>query len=327
VAKDDNSAERGGHSLHAVSVIAEHETRFGVLLSPALLFKTPTVSAIAKAIDDRDTLTHPTRVVPVQTEGSNPPIFALPGGGGSVIAYAQLARALGRNQPFYGLEHPGLKGGDTQPDRIEALAGSFLDELRNLHPGQPCVLIGACSGAIVAFELARLLVADGRHVARVIMLDPSTTGTHRTGVATVPGWRRLVVARFVAKRLASYARGARQLKGSARRQFLREKGRQFGKVFRRRRLLDENARELNRLRTRDATIRALRLYSPRPYNGAVTLIAGARFDSPEHAKSIKPWREVCTGSLEIHHIPVETSGEMLRPPAVSELVRQLTHTL
>ena len=156
------------------------------------------------------------------------------------------------------------------------------------------------------------------------MLDPSTIGTRRrTDVAAVPGWRWLVIARFIAKRFESYARDVRQLKGSARRQFLREKARHLGTAFRRRSLLHENARELNRLRTRNATVRALRKYSPRPYGGAVTLIAGMRFHSSEHAKSIEPWREVCTGSLEVHHIAVQTSGEMLRPPAVSELVHQL----
>ena len=136
-----------------------------------------------------------------------------------------------------------------------------------------------------------------------------------------------MIARLIARRLTSYARDVRRLRGSARRQFLREKGRKIGKVFRHRRLLYENARELHRLRTRHATVRALRLYSPRAYGGAVTLIAGMRFYSPEHAKSIAPWREACTGSLEIHHIAVQTSGEMLRPPAVGELVRQLTQTL
>ena len=324
---EDNFFERGGHSLLAVSLIAALEVRFGVPLSPALLFKAPTVSAIAKAIDDRGILTRPTRLVPMQTKGSNPPIFALPGGGGSIIAYDRLARELGRNQPFYGLEHPDLAGEDVPRDRIESLAESFVQELRDLHPGQPCVLIGACSGAIVAFELARLLMADGRHVARVIMLDPSTTGTRRARAEFVPGWRQLAVAPLIVKRLTSYARDLRQLKGSGRRQFLTEKGRQIGKVFRRRRLLDENARELNRLRTRNATVRALRKYSLRPYGGAVTLIAGMRFHSSEHAKSIEPWRAVCTGSLEIHHIAVQTSGEMLRPPAISELVRQLRDTL
>jgi thioesterase domain-containing protein len=306
--------------------MAALEVRFGVSLSPTLLFKAPTVSAIAKAIDG-GILTRPTRLVPVQTEGSNPPIVALPGGGGSIIAYELLARELGRNQPFYGLEHPDLEGGEVPRERIESLAESFVEELKDLHPGQPCVLIGACSGAIVAFELARLLMADGRHVARVIMLDPATTGTIRARAEFVPGWPQLVVAPFIVQRLTSYARDLRQLKGSARRQFLREKGRQIGKIFRGRRLLDENVRELNRLRTRNATARALRTYSPRPYGGAVTLIAGMRFDSPEHAKSIEPWREVCTGSLEIHHIAVQTSGEMLRPPAISELVRQLRDTL
>ena len=151
---EDNFFERGGHSLLAVSMIAALETRFGVPLPPALLFKAPTVSALAKAVDAGHA--GASRAVGAGPDrGPKPPIFALPGGGGSVIAYAQLARDLGRNQPFYGLEHPGLNGGNMQPDRVESVAGSFVEEMRNLHPGRPCVLIGACSGSIVAFELAR----------------------------------------------------------------------------------------------------------------------------------------------------------------------------
>jgi thioesterase domain-containing protein len=263
----------------------------------------------------------------VQTEGSNPPIFALPGGGGSVIAYAQLAQELGRDQPFYGLEHQGLDGGEVPPDRVETVANSFLQELRNLHPGQPCVLLGACSGAIVAFELAHLLAAEGRPVTRIIMLDPARLGPRRTAAATVPGWRRLAVARFIAARLASYARDVHRLKGPARRQFLREKGRRLGTFLGDRSLFRENARELNRLRVRDATVRALHRYSPHPYDGAVTLLIGERFHSHDRANDVAPWKDVCTGSLGIHRIAGRTSGEMLRPPLLSEVVRQLTKVL
>jgi thioesterase domain-containing protein/acyl carrier protein len=327
VGVEDDFFERGGHSLLAVNLMAALEVRFGVSLSPALLFKAPTVSAVAKAIDDSGALGRTPRLVSVQTQGSNPPIFALPGGGGSVVAYAQLARELGRHQPFYGLEHPGLQDGETPPDRVELLATSFMEEIRNVHRGQPCVLIGACSGAIVAFELARLLVADGRPVTRVIMLDPSTIGAHRSRAPIAPGWPRLLAARFIAGRLALYARDLRRLKGVARRTYLTEKGRRLGWFVRHPSLFRENARELNRLRVRVATVTALRNYSPHPYDGAVTLIAGERFSAAEHPKNIAPWQKVCTGSLDVHHLAAQTSGEMLRPPVLGDLVRQLTQIL
>jgi thioesterase domain-containing protein len=203
----------------------------------------------------------------------------------------------------------------------------FVDEVMRLHPERPCVLVGACSGAIVAFELARQLAAAGRPVSRIIMLDPSTVVFRQSRLAMLPVWRRLVVPRFIGKRLALYMRDLRRLEGSARREFIREKRRKLGRLLRHRNLFLESARELNRTRVREATVAALHRYSPRAYDGAVTLVIGERFRSHARAKTLALWRDVCTGSLEIHTVPATTSGQMLRPPILGELVRLLQDLL
>jgi amino acid adenylation domain-containing protein len=323
VGVEDDFFELGGHSLRAISLIAALETRFGVTLSPATLFRAPTVSALARAIDDRTAAQQSTPLVRVQAGGTSPPIFALPGGGGSVIAYAQLARDLGQGQPFYGLEHPGLEDARTPPERIELVAKEFMREVLSLRSDDPCVLIGACSGAIVAFELACLLEANGHRVARLIMLDPSTIGDYRSRRRVARRWRPLLIPRFVAKRLALYARDLRQLNGAARREYLIRKGRTFGKRLQQPDPFRENIRELNRLRVRTATMTALTNYVPRPYHGAVTLITGDRYRASVHPKNLAPWKQVCQGPLDFHHIAAATSGEMLRPPLLDELVRLL----
>ena len=108
-------------------------------------------------------------IVPLQpmirTEGTRTPIFAVPGHNGDVFCYRALARALGEDQPFYGLQPPGLDGESEPLTRIEDLAAYFAAQIRAFLPQGRCVVIaGFCAGGTVAFELAQQLVASGTEV-------------------------------------------------------------------------------------------------------------------------------------------------------------------
>ena len=87
--------------------------------------------------------------------------------------------------------------------------------------------------------------------------------------------------------------------------------------------LREGARDVKRDRVREATVAALHSYVPRPYGGPVALILGERFDSTEHGTSRSVWRPLCSGPLEVLRMPGKTSGEMLRPPLLEQLVRHI----
>src|SRR5258708_39594275 len=49
-------------------------------------------------------------IVPLQPQGKQPPIFAFGGHNGDVFCFRSLARHLGEDQPFFGLQPPGLDG-------------------------------------------------------------------------------------------------------------------------------------------------------------------------------------------------------------------------
>jgi hypothetical protein len=49
-------------------------------------------------------------IVPLQPRGARTPIYGVPGHPGDVFCFSDLVKRLGDDQPFYGLEPPGLDG-------------------------------------------------------------------------------------------------------------------------------------------------------------------------------------------------------------------------
>lgn len=101
-------------------------------------------------------------LVPLQPDGTRIPVFAVAGHNGDVFCYRALVQHLGDDQPFFGLEPPGLDGQSEPLARVEDLAGYFADQIRAFRPTPgPYIIVGFCAGGSVAFELARQLVQGG----------------------------------------------------------------------------------------------------------------------------------------------------------------------
>ncbi|MEN8217963.1 MAG: alpha/beta fold hydrolase [Pseudomonadota bacterium] len=165
----DNFFELGGHSLLAVKLMSQIQQTFDRHLPIATLFQGATIAELASIIRHHDT-TWPT-LIPIQPQGHRLPLFCLPGAGGNVLYFHSLAAHLGKEQPCYGLQPPGLDAKTTTPNTIEALASHHLKELQGLQPQGPYYLVGHCFGGKVAFELARQLEQRGETVALLTILD------------------------------------------------------------------------------------------------------------------------------------------------------------
>jgi len=92
-------------------------------------------------------------------------------GGGHILYYRGLARLLGEDQPFFGLQARGLDGRKAPFERVENMATHYVAEIRKRQPKGSYLLGGPCVGGLIAYEMAQILRTEGEEVALLALLD------------------------------------------------------------------------------------------------------------------------------------------------------------
>ncbi|MGB3292546.1 MAG: amino acid adenylation domain-containing protein [Phormidesmis sp.] len=177
----DNFFDLGGHSLLAVRLMAQIQQQLGQHLPLATLFQGATVEQLAKVLRQSTEAVSWSPLVPIQRQGDKPPLFFVPGAGGNVVCFYDLARCLGADQPFYGLQGRGLDGELEPHSRIEAMAACYIDAVQQVQPQGPYFLGGHSFGSRVAFEMSQQLQGQGHSVGLLVILDTQNPANQATG--------------------------------------------------------------------------------------------------------------------------------------------------
>jgi amino acid adenylation domain-containing protein len=167
----DNFFYLGGHSLLAARLVDRIEQSFGKKIPLTTLFAEPTIEHLAEALqtEEKSPLVP---VIAIQPNGTRTPFFYLPGSwNGRALYCHSLAHHLGPDQPFYVLE-PYYFDGLRISTTIEAIAADHIKAMRTIQPSGPYRLGGFCNGALLAYEMARQLYAQGEQVDSLILVDP-----------------------------------------------------------------------------------------------------------------------------------------------------------
>lgn len=202
-------------------------------------------------------------IVPLQTEGANPPIFGVPGHNGDVFCYLSLAEHLASDQPIYGLQPPGLAAEAAPVRRIEELAAYFASQIREFHPTGPCVIAGFCAGGMTAYELARILMRERGGVTLALIGAPYVTRYRRLPILAD---RVRDHAHLWRERMATHRRALSALPWPARLAYVA------------RRLRTRRPREapdpvlVLRAAVERATLHAARRFTPAPLGGRAVLL-------------------------------------------------------
>lgn len=271
----DDFFDVGGSSAHALRIVGVIRKRFRRRLPLDTFFSAATVETMAGLLRARRRLAR-TCLVPMQPEGTRRPLFAVHTLGGTVMHYAELARALRPDQPLYGFQATGIAG-STPQRTVEAMARRYLRDIRAVQAEGPFQLCGYSGGGVIAWEMACQLAEMDRPAGALILIDtrPVTELPLDTGY-----WVDLLAHRFL-----GLSREAIELAGQPAEI-------QMAAILRaahRGRLVppDYGPGELELLlRHYMTSAAALNAYRPRPYRGRALLI---RTDEQDGADETLGW--------------------------------------
>jgi amino acid adenylation domain-containing protein/FkbH-like protein len=324
----DNFFDLGGHSLLAVRLFAEIEQLTGRKFPLVTLFQTPTVEQLARVLTQGRQHGGSSLLVPIQPQGTRPPLFLVHGAGGDVLwGYANLAAHLGQDQPIYGIKSRG-QGGEEEFSNLTAMAEFYASVLLQFQPEGPYLLGGYCFGGNVAYEMARILRQRGHEVSLVALIDSSPSNA---GYERLAWWRPYRFARNLYYWLEDFA----ALKPEDRRHFFLRKGRALLRKLKQRfsrgktgEIVDlEDVIDLtyfpeNELKLWQCHLDALVQHVEQPYEGQVTLLRTrgqpifCSFDEDFG------WGRLVRGELHLQVIP-GSHENIFVDPNVQVLAREL----
>jgi thioesterase domain-containing protein len=232
-------------------------------------------------------------IVPLQANGTRVPVFGVPGHNGDVFCYRALAQRLGEDQPFFGLQPPGLDGQDEPITRVEDLAATFARQIRAFQPQGPYVIAGYCAGGAVAFELAQQLAREALPVSLVALFGSPHPSHFRLASR---------LRQRIADKVISLGTFIRDFDLAARLQKRRHR------IEALRAAANDPVLAL-RAKVEHATLAAVRAYQPRAYPGRVALFVPSR-----KWRDADGWRRVVPHAEEYAGPDGCGSQEMLREP-------------
>jgi pyochelin synthetase len=312
----DNFFDLGGSSLVAVRLFSEMRKLFGRSFPLSVLFQAPTVEKLTDIIRKDGWTSRWNSLVPIQPGGTKPPFFCVHGGGGNVLIYRELARHLGSDYPFFGLQARGLDGRSDYLTTTEAMAEAYLREMRELQPEEPYYIGGFCMGGQIAFEMAQRLVRDGQQVNLLFVIDAHNFN----GVPLQLTLKERV--QHAGLKINFHSSNIMHLNFKEQIAYLADKSR-----IALRRGIERLQIKVNHILKRnphrdvsgpkeefieDINDRAFFAYVPRVYPGKMTICRLQRnyafLRDPFHG-----WREVAAGGLEVIDLPVDPGGIFIEP--------------
>ncbi|KAF9889636.1 hypothetical protein FE257_007144 [Aspergillus nanangensis] len=137
----------------------------------SILMTRPAVGDIAASVDQL--LSQPPEynpVVPLHTKGSQTPLFLIHPGSGDILVFIALATQF-PNRPVYALRTRGYNINETVFSIMQEAAQTYVFHIRKTQPQGPYAVAGYSLGSTLAFEVGKLLEAQGQEVRFLASID------------------------------------------------------------------------------------------------------------------------------------------------------------
>ncbi|MEN8218891.1 MAG: amino acid adenylation domain-containing protein, partial [Pseudomonadota bacterium] len=245
------------------------------------------------------------------------PFFCIHPIGGNVFWYMNLARHLGTEQPFYGLQSAGLYGEREPLTRIEDMARLYIEALQTIQPQGPYQLGGWSLGGVVAFEMAQQLRKQGHQINLLALIDSYVPSNFPKEIDET-------------QLMTLFTRNISGIFGNP--LTLEERQQRESNSYQQLNLTLEQAKKLNDL---PATLKqqhhlwqvfkanrlAMTRYQPQRYLGQLIWF-GANDSKITASKAHLEWNELTTGGIETYTFPGDHYS-LLQEPTVKFLAEKL----
>ncbi|MFL5861450.1 MAG: thioesterase domain-containing protein [Solirubrobacteraceae bacterium] len=169
IGPEDDFFELGGDSLLSVWLMEEIAKRTGKDLPLSLLLEGATIRHLASAIDAQ--AAPPGMWRGINLHGTRPPLFWIHGW----AELLSMREHFDADQPVFQIQDPLARRWQVKPP-LEQTARGYMEELRRIQRGGPYQLIGYSFGGVIAYEMARQLLASGERVGFLGLLDTTAPG-------------------------------------------------------------------------------------------------------------------------------------------------------
>jgi amino acid adenylation domain-containing protein len=315
----DNFFDLGGHSFAAVRMIAAIHKQFGRELSLTTLIQEPTVEHLASSLRQGSASRGQSPLVPLHTSGTRIPFFCIHPVGGNVMCYVALARLLGEDQPFYGLQSQGLDDERAPLTDLASMATAYVAAMRQVQPEGPYLMGGWSMGGVVAFEMAAQLRQAGQRVALLALMDSRIPDVWAdTDHAQLMAWFLRDLGSRFGTRMELSSDGLRHLDEKAQRRLVIERARELSALA-----PGMGEAQLDRiLRVFMANMRALERYVPQTGVAPIVLFRARDEVSQELSvhNAAARWKALTSGPVDEQLVPGDHYS-MFEPPHIEELAR------
>ena len=182
-------SDLGVESLMSIAILSAVKERTGTMLPASFFGDYPTVADARNELGSAPEPPPLAAPVPVKSpKGSKPkytsrcvfiqgrpnsdliPLFLIADGAGSAASYINLP-PFKPKRPVYALESPFLQCPLEYSYTFVEVAQAYVNEIQKICPTGPVLIGGWSMGGIFAFEASRQLIALGREIKGLIMID------------------------------------------------------------------------------------------------------------------------------------------------------------
>jgi amino acid adenylation domain-containing protein len=179
VGRHDNFFDLGGHSMLAVKMTTQISRILGIEGDAQKIFQYPTLSEFSQKLlgDIPGQAEESSDIVLLRSKGTQPPLFLVHEVTGNVRNLTRLANSIDPAIPVYGLQLSAANSAGS----VQELAAYHLRMIIRVQPHGPYRIAGYSFGGLVAYEIAKQLLAEDQAVEFVGLLDtyaPGHIGPH-----------------------------------------------------------------------------------------------------------------------------------------------------